>query len=256
MILINSTLPRFVAADGVKIDRKLASRVALNMAINENAEQAEIDIDGVIGEDWWVEDPSTQNTAQNVRNALRTIKAGKLIVNINSFGGYVNEGLAIHDAILELGKETETRVYGMTASAATIIAQAGTVRKMSKNALYLIHQAWTVAFGNANAMQKTMEDLKQIDGLLLDIYQNRSGKDRDVINELMTRREGEGVWIKAEEALEFGLIDEIIEPKANDSKSKNVIEPTAPPADSSLKNIQASEAIALQLEILNLKAKF
>lgn len=254
MILINSSLKRFAHAGLGQPSRAEISRLALNLAINNGPEIAEIDIDGVIGEDWWVDDPKNQNTSANVREALRAITAPKIVVNINSFGGYASEGMAIHDALVETGKEVETKVYGTAASAATVIAQAGTRRLMSKNALYLIHEAWVGAIGNVRIFKQVIEDLEQVNELMLDLYTQRSGKERDVILELMSRRNGEGVWIKATEALEFGLIDAIIEPKAQASATATpvttVSQPATPPA---APNTQAAESFALQLEILKLK---
>jgi len=182
---------------------------------NQNEEEAVIDIDGEIG---WVSydgEEWTWNTKQAIKKKLKEISklnAKKIIVNISSLGGFVDEGLAIHDILAQHPAEIETRVIGMTASAATIVAQAGDIRKISDNALYLIHKSWGMAIGNENLFNQAIEDLKKMDERILSIYAKRSGKDEKTFKKLMNEYDGSGKWIDAEEAEEFGLIDEIFEP--------------------------------------------
>lgn len=188
----------------------------LNVAEKEIDGQnvAEIDIDGVIGFDFWSDDPE-KNTKERMREQLKevdAIQADKIIVNISSLGGDVDHGLAIHDLLANNSAEVETRVIGMTASAATIIAQAGDIRTMSDNALYLVHRAWTVGMGNANDFEALAKDLVKLDGRISNIYSKRSEKTEDDFMDLMNESNGDGIWISAEEAKEYGLIDSITEP--------------------------------------------
>lgn len=179
---------------------------------NQSEDEAVIDIDGEIG---WVNENGEWNTASRIKNKLKEIdqlEVSKIIVNINSLGGFVDDGLAIHDVLASHSAKIETRVIGMTASAATIIAQAGDRRFMSDNSLYLIHKAWGLAIGNVNDMMAVAEDLEAIDKRILNIYAKRSGKSEDDIQELMNENSGGGKWIDADEALGFGLIDEAFEP--------------------------------------------
>ena len=176
----------------------------------------EIDIDGNIGFDWWSEG-SEQNTKERMKAELKAIdeiKASKIIVNINSYGGDVNHGISIHDLLKANKAEVETRVTGMTASAATVIAQAGDVRTMSDNALYLVHNASSGVWGNKNALKAVINDLDKVDGRLANLYAKRSGKDAEHFQNLMEESNGEGVWLTADEALDNGLIDSKFEPVA------------------------------------------
>ena len=181
----------------------------------DDADTAVIDIDGEIGWASWDGEDYTWNTPEAIKKKLReieAIKASKIVVNINSLGGYVNDGLAIHDSLAMHPATIETRVIGMTASAATIIAQAGDVRMMSDNALYLIHRSWGLVVGNKHTMLDQAEELEVIDNRMLSIYTKRSGKDEADILALMEDSDGTGKWISAEEAEEMGLIDERFEP--------------------------------------------
>lgn len=185
------------------------------ITIHNTTEQDEsvIEIDGVIGPDWWDDDNS--NTAKAIKakiRAITAIKAKKIIVLINSPGGLISDGLAIHDALAVNPAEIITDVQGIAASMATVIAQSGDVRKMSDNALYLIHQPMTVTMGNINTHKQSLVDLEAYNKRLVNIYVKRSGKSEEEIRELMDKNDGYGIWIDGAEAKEIGLIDEVYEP--------------------------------------------
>lgn len=197
---------------------------------------AEVDIDGIIGFDFF-EAEEDQNTKQKMREQLREIngiEADRIIVNISSLGGDVDHGLAIHDLLASNPANVETRVIGMTASAATIIAQAGNTRSMSDNALYLVHRAWTIGIGNANDFEALAKDLNKLDDRISNIYAKRSDKDQSEFMDLMNESNGDGIWISAQEAKDFGLIDEINEPMkaaAMDASIFDKYEIPKPPQD-------------------------
>lgn len=186
--------------------------------VNKSEKEAEIFIDGIIGWD----DESSWVGMKKQLVAIAESKISKIIVNINSPGGMVNDGLMIHDALKMSKAQIETRVFSMTASAATVIAQSGNVRKMSANALYLIHHAMNLAMGNINDIKVAVDDLEKFDTTLLNIYLKGKGADAGKIKSLMDENNGYGKWIDAEEALSVGLIDEIFEP----SKATNMAVPS------------------------------
>lgn len=192
----------------------------------ENETVAEMTIDGIIGEDMWSQEDD-QNTKQKMREQLRqvdSIDADRIVVNISSLGGDVDHGLAIHDLLASNTATVETNVIGMTASAATIIAQAGDERFMSDNALYLVHRAWTIGMGNANDFEALANDLEKLDDRISNIYAKRSEKDKDSFMELMNEANGDGIWINADEAKEYGLIDTISEPMKAAAMDKRVFD--------------------------------
>lgn len=185
---------------------------------NKSADTLEIDIEGDIGGiniDWVNLEITSENTKESVKRLLKEIAnsaTSKIIVNINSLGGDVNHGISIHDILAEHKAKVTTVVNGMTASAATIIAQAGDTRKMSSNALYLVHPASLPVWGNRFDLKTALSDLEKVDRTIAAIYAKRSGKSPEEVDELMSRFDGRGEWLTADEALEYGLIDEIVEP--------------------------------------------
>lgn len=175
---------------------------------------AEIDIDGAIGWDLikWLEDEE-QNTQENIKKKLREIDASEIIVNINSLGGFVNDGLVIHDYLQEHPAKVTTVARGLVASAGTIILQGGH-RKMSANSRILIHKAMAGICGwfNSNELQSIINDNDGMDETISKLYAANGNKSADDYLELMNEENGAGIWLSADEAKEWGLIDEVYQP--------------------------------------------
>lgn len=185
----------------------------MNIHIDNSAGIATIDIEGTIGVPEYTENGAvaTYETFKQRIGEVVSANPRKVVVNIRSTGGDVNDALLIYEALKEV-KNVETTCYGYTASAATIIAQAAAMgkRKMSANGLYLIHQASTYADGNANEMGAKAELLKKTDERIARIYEMASGRPAEEFTALMAENNGNGRWLSAEEALAAGLIDEIV----------------------------------------------
>jgi ATP-dependent protease ClpP protease subunit len=104
----------------------------------------------------------TDVSANDIINKLQEVRAKNIDVYINSYGGEVAQGLAIYNALKRHNAKITTYVDGFACSIASVIAMAGDVRKMYDNSLLMIHNAWTVAQGNAAELEKAAEDLKVI----------------------------------------------------------------------------------------------
>lgn len=184
---------------------------------NEGEKVVEIDVEGVIGGSFWEDDdPESKNTKEKMKAELKKIsnlKADTIIVNINSYGGDVNHGLSIHDLLAEHKAKIITKINGMTASAATIIAMAGDERKISDNSLFLVHRAMSWAIGNINDVNMLADDLKKVDDRIINIYTKVTGNDKNKIIEVMDRNNGYGEWITPDEAREIGFVTDIFEPR-------------------------------------------
>lgn len=160
------------------------------------------DVNGVIG------DSLEGIAAKDFAKYLQANKTQNITLRINSPGGLVSDALQIYDLLSQHDGKVTTEVYGATASAATIISQAGR-RKMSANALMLVHHAWSKVQGNKYALAKGIEDLEKFDQRIKAIYLSKGIKPKD-LEPLMAENEGDGRWIDANEALSYGLIDEIL----------------------------------------------
>ncbi len=187
--------------------------------ISNNHDTAVIEIEGTIGipEEWQFNQPQERvATYEKFRQTLQQIEelnASRIIVNIRSTGGDVNDALLIYDALTSLDAAITTRCWGYVASAATVIAQAASdgLREISPNALYLVHSSSCAVEGNATELASRVELLKKTDERLAELYARRSGKEVDTFTQLMAEEGGTGRWLNASESIEMGLADALIE---------------------------------------------
>lgn len=139
--------------------------------------------------------------------------AEKLI--INSAGGALSDGWAIHEFVKSDNKEIG--VLGLCASAGTIALLGTENRWGSKHSEFLIHYPWGEVIGDAKKMQETANDLKSAQDELVNLYINNLLIEEKEIRELM---ENETI-ISAEKALQIGLIKEIREDTLQPIQGKN-----------------------------------
>ena len=131
---------------------------------------------------------------------------GDVVVRVNSGGGDVYEGLAIMNALRAHPGEVLVIVEGLAASAASFIAVGGGTRVVCRpHAELMVHEAWSMADGNAADMTKAAGDLDRVSGNLASIYADRAGGDPGVWRERMRAE----TWFSAEEALAAGLVDAV-----------------------------------------------
>lgn len=202
------------------------------ITIRNEAQRCYIDIEGTIGvseECQWESADNRVATFERLRQEVKRIaeiNADEVIVNIRSTGGDVNDALLIYDALRGIDAHITTRCYGYTASAATIIAQAADegARELSANSLYLIHSATCSIDGNSHSLASRAELLRKTDERLAELYALHSGGDAEFYATLMAENQGEGRWLTAEEAIEAGLADAIIDDEAEDDIAAESVE--------------------------------
>jgi ATP-dependent Clp protease protease subunit len=130
---------------------------------------------------------------------------------INSPGGSVTAGMAIYDSMQFIKPDVATYVMGQACSMGSLLAQAGAAGKryMLPNARHMIHQPSGGARGQATDIQIQAEEILKMKKNLTEIYvkHNAKGKTFDELTADMERDK----FMSAAEALEYGLIDKIIE---------------------------------------------
>lgn len=154
--------------------------------------------------DWidnWLGDDPGRTGALDLASALAQVDTPTLVVRINSYGGSVSEGLAIYSLLSDFSGELITKVDGFACSAASVIFMAGQKRIVPESGLLMIHNAWTSAEGDYNALTKAAEDLKKITQPSVDIYVSKTNLSEDTIRSMMDREE----WINSKEAFEYGF---------------------------------------------------
>lgn len=168
------------------------------------SDNATINIYDIIGEDYWY---GQGMTAKIVSNVLRRNKGGDILVNINSPGGDYFEGLAIYNLLKEHDGKVTIRVVGMAASAASVVACAGTEVKIAEAGFIMIHNAWHVAIGNKNVMRDHADTLEKFDETMIRIYEKKTGLSTDELRDMCDAE----TWITGKDAVEMGFATQYID---------------------------------------------
>ena len=165
---------------------------------------AEIVIYDEIGKSWWGEDTVS---AKSFLDELDRAGRGRCrsTLRINSPGGDVFDGVAIHNAIKNHKANVTAHVDGLAASAASFIAMAADKIVMPANTFMLVHGASGFSFGNADDMRAVADDLDRIDKSLTATYVARSKSSTAKVKALMK----EDRLMDAAEAKEWGFADEV-----------------------------------------------
>jgi ATP-dependent Clp endopeptidase proteolytic subunit ClpP len=154
-------------------------------------------------------------TAEDIARELDEITASEILVAINSPGGDVFDAIAIYNLLRAHSATVTTRVDGIAASAASVIAQAGAKRQMMSSAQMMIHEPWGIAVGPASEHREFADLLDRQTDVLAGIYAQRSGREVKYFADLL--REGKDVWMTDAEAVAEGLADEVIEAAGEDA---------------------------------------
>lgn len=169
--------------------------------------QGELTLYGEISnETWWGDEVTPKEFKADLDN-LGDI--GTLNIYINSPGGDVFAGQAIHSMLKRHPSHKNVYIDGLAASIASVIAMSGDTIFMPKNAMMMIHNPWTIGMGNAIEFRKLAEDLDKIRESLVAAYEGHSTLTRDEIIELMD----EETWLTATECEEYGFCDVVEEEK-------------------------------------------
>lgn len=165
--------------------------------------EADIDIYGDITAWPWVD---SDVSSANLSAQLADLDVDVINVNINSYGGEVAEGLAIYNALKRHKAKVRTCCDGFACSIASVIFMAGDERIMNEASLLMIHNAFSFAEGDANALRKMADDLDLITNQSKKIYLANSNIDEAALTELMDKE----TFIEPKDALEMGFATSVV----------------------------------------------
>lgn len=178
---------------------------ALRAAAEEGEKDNTISIYETIGFDFWT---GGGVTVKRIDAALRSIGKNKdVVVNINSPGGDVFEGLAIYNRLREHKAKVTVNVLGLAASAASFIAMAGDEVRIARAAFFMVHNAWLCACGDRNFLREIADWLEPFDNTIADIYAVRTEIE---LAELIKQMDAE-TWIGGKQAVDTGWADDFLE---------------------------------------------
>lgn len=144
-------------------------------------------------------------TADAFAREFNQIESDAVDVRINSAGGSVFAGFAIHSILANSNKTITVYIDSLAASIASIIALAGDKIHIADKAYFMMHNPAGIVLGGSKDMQKTAKLLDQLTGTLADIYAQKSGKGREEIMQLME----DETWMDGQAAVDAGFADEV-----------------------------------------------
>ncbi len=173
-----------------------------NWVKNEETGQRDLYLEGVIAQESWFGDEVTPTVFKEELNA----GDGAINIHINSVGGDCVAASMIYTMLMDYPGEVTVQIDGLAASAASVVAMAGTTVRMSPTALMMIHNPWTSASGDASDMQKAITLLDEVKESIINAYEIKTGLDRVTLAELMDQE----TWMNAYRAQELGFCDEVL----------------------------------------------
>ena len=159
-------------------------------------------LNGTIAEESWFDDDVTP---QFFKDELMA-GSGDITVWINSPGGDCVAAAQIYNMLMDYKGNVTVKIDGIAASAASVIAMAGTKVLMSPVSMMMIHNPMTVAFGDSGEMQKAIEMLGSVKDSIINAYEIKTGLSRAKLSHLMDAE----TWMDANKAVELGFADEIM----------------------------------------------
>ena len=177
------------------------SRKIRDQAGEEVAERV-LFLNGMIAEESWFDDDVTPELFREELNA----GSGNITVWINSPGGDCVAAAQIYNMLMDYKGDVTVKIDGIAASAASVIAMAGTKVLMSPVSMMMIHNPATIAFGDTTEMQKAIEMLASVKDSIMNAYEIKTGMSRTKISHLMDAE----TWMDAHKAVELGFADDIL----------------------------------------------
>ncbi len=156
-------------------------------------------IDGVIAEESWFDDDVTPKLFREQLNA----GTGDVVIYVNSPGGDCVAASQIYTMLMEYKGRVTVKIDGIAASAASVIAMAGTEVLMAPTSLMFVHNPLTVAIGDSEEMQKAIAMLGEVKESIISAYELKTGMSRLKISNLMDAE----TWLNAQKAIELGFAD-------------------------------------------------
>ena len=163
-------------------------------------------LNGTIAEESWFDDDVTPQIFKDELNS----GTGDITVWINSPGGDCIAAAQIYNMLMDYKGSVTVKIDGIAASAASVIAMAGTKVLVSPVSMLMIHNPMTVAYGNSAEMQKAIDMLGSVKDSILNAYEIKTGLSRTKLSHLMDAE----TWMDANKAIELGFADELMQRSA------------------------------------------
>ena len=167
-----------------------------------------LELYGTIAETSWFDDDVTPKMFHDELFAGK----GPVTVWLNSPGGDCIAASQIYTMLMDYQDDVTIKIDGIAASAASVIAMAGTRVLMAPIALMMIHNPMTMAYGNQADMEKAIEMLDEVKESIMNAYEIKTNLSRAKLSHLMDSE----TWMNANKAIELGFADDILKDSKKD----------------------------------------
>jgi len=174
-----------------------------NWARDADSGERVLYLDGVIAEESWFDDDVTPAAFKEELFAGE----GDVTIWLNSPGGCCVAASQIYAMLMDYPGNVTVKIDGIAASAASVIAMAGTTVLMAPTALMMIHNPLTIAIGDSEEMRKAIGMLDEVKEAIINSYEIKTGLPRDKLSALMDAE----TWLSAHKAMELGFADGMLE---------------------------------------------
>lgn len=178
--------------------RDNAQRPPQGLRMEQTDQSATLYLYDIIDSYWGV-------SAAEVAKQLASLAGQAVNLRINSPGGDVFEARAMAAAIAQHGNVTAW-IDGVAASAATYVATAAKTVNMAEGAFFMIHEAWSIGYGNKHDLTAMAGLLDKIDGTIVQDYARKTGQPADQLTAWMQAE----TWFTAAEAQANGFVDAVV----------------------------------------------
>ena len=184
-----------------------------NWVKNEDATRT-LYLEGVIAEESWFADDVTPAMFKEELYS----GDGPITLHINSPGGDCFAASQIYTMLMEYPHDVTVQIDGMAASAASVIAMAGTRVQKRPTSMIKIHNPFTMDMGDSEEMRKAIQLLDEVKESIINAYEIKTGQSRTKLSHLMDSE----TWMNAWKAKELGFCDEVMFAEGDQPDTKNV----------------------------------
>lgn len=212
----------------------------MKMEFKNEADALSLKIYDYIGDDGW----GGGITTSYIEDQLNEADNKPLNIYINSNGGEVFEGFAIYNILKRYQGYKTVIVDGLAASIASVIAMSGNKVCMNRASMMMIHNASGVCFGNAEDMKKVVNALEQMNEVIKDVYKTRCNLSDEELTELMDNE----TFLSADDCLNYGFADEIIDGQENIGRTQDSFENLKMMIDSRMKQFNLMKNLVFETQ--------
>ena len=170
--------------------------------VRNSDESRTLYLNGTIAEESWFDDDVTPAAFK----AELLTGEGAITDSLNSPGGECVAASQIYSMLMDYKGAVPVKLDGIAASAASVIAMAGTTVLMAPTALMMVHNPLTVAIGDSEEMKKAIAMLDEVKESIINAYEIKTGLSRAKLSHLMDAE----TWLSAHKAVELKFADGLL----------------------------------------------